>query len=462
MVEIPSTTPPEWSKQRKLLKAYLLSSDHSLLSAAIETIIQAKWGDFPVTVSGVEGPALDRVIKVLGALDIENTVHVHKGLGVGGELSGQRSGQSNATIQVPYGAARFYDYEVLIPFCIEKTLAEMAGRGLTVAPPVVESLYLIYLRTASIYPSYGDVENRIETDVVKAVPHGVLSPLFALSEASGLIGNMYRHLMEMSHKALLYLGCHPGNIGYGTIESAVDDHVSKALNEYGQKASYTTSTAYLTSRGRSPSSYPTFPKVVRSYRYSLSQMSTVVSNVSSTELVGYIPSSGIWQVMKKDKARIPLKVVECLKLRLCGKTEPEVCEELGFEDLPEYESWLRDNYIDLEPRHRRSVYEEWLEAAEKLGVAISTTKSLSVDTDQSPESVQVQTGDEDTENHTEEELRGHINNTGDYWDVEFDGQKAPPLKNLLGFRYIVFLLRYPDHPTERNSSWFVHSILRPN
>jgi len=77
--------------------------------------------------------------------------------------------------------------------------------------PIIQSLYLIYLRVIACCPWYHEVEDTIKADVIESQRTGVLSPGHARNRQQ-IVKSMYKHLMEMPRTALLYVGCDPETV----------------------------------------------------------------------------------------------------------------------------------------------------------------------------------------------------------------------------------------------------------
>ncbi len=386
-IENSSETRLPEAELRHYLRAYLLSSEQSQLAVVVEQIIKAYRFKLPLEILAQQSRLTDRVVAVLNVLEIRYLVDDSpKNNAQEIIIWLQRTPPRTVRIWLPDAKSRFrdfQDFEVLVPFAVEKAVHELRRYEPKITTPQIDSLYLIFLKTVATSPIRPqDLEDQVFRDVVDLEKLGVLSSRYALAANHELVKATYGCLMEMSPIALLYIGCDPG----GSICKDVpycSDLQNHPLNRHGASVRATHVAACYSGIGSTRHSggtvdFPRYPRVIKQMQWSVPQIATIARNLPFLEQTKHELSSPI-----KDRGLPPKSFIDtyksifkCLRLRLEGKSETKIAKELGYSSRHEYEAWLCDHHIDIKARKQRSPYEEHLEARKVLGLETLEAEDL--------------------------------------------------------------------------------------
>lgn len=401
----------------QLLRDYLLSSRDSLMSEAVRSIVEAYIGGRAVSVEGVRGETISRVERILKRLEIDYTLELRTK-----QKRPAEGDRYRIRVYVPSGLERLWDYALLVPFCIEKAVNEVKGRGFDIEMPKVQMQFLVYLRTGMFdVPIEGECsdhfEENIKSRVIKSMQTGAITPESDMRENQFTTQIIHGQLTDMCPKALLYIGCVPDTSRCVDVADA-QDAVSVLINNESNRQEQ-----------ESHTSYPVNPKVKKNLELSLSQLEIIQKNLQRMEKLEYSIHviEDEWECSREsitrrvagnpESAYMSEDVKQCLEQRIAGLSEKAICRSLGMTPA-EYISWQQNHHINIAPSNEDSTYARWLAAAKALGVdqledAPALTNQLGIGVEPSHErSVSDEADDVEEFEHTDDyrsvKIRGEL------------------------------------------------------
>ncbi|MBU8934893.1 MAG: hypothetical protein KOO62_12980 [candidate division Zixibacteria bacterium] len=314
---------------------------------------------------------MDDFIAVLELLDLDFSVHpdrerrsVHS-IHIDSWL--KEAKPKHPRIWVPDTSARYVDYEVIVPYAIQRAISEIVQGRNELHKLKVAALYTVSLSVLT--RQYGhSLEDRVFEDIVAAVKLGILTPDQRLLSDDDLSKSVSGELWHYSSPALMYTGFDPCD---GTCKGLSPDEDVRyhPINLFS---------AYVASIVQPGAEASIPPRILQNKVLTLSQVRCFERNVVS--LTGaQVSYHGFkaWHAIDRQSStpHFNQKVVDCLRMRLKNVDEDRIRERLGFDKMADYVLWTEKESIDWPPSDSADAYAEWLEAKEFLGVTDGKMKA---------------------------------------------------------------------------------------
>lgn len=311
------------------------------MSGTIDTLMKAYRFKLRLEIGGCPNPGYSLLVTMANRLgvrseevDIESTPQRKPYVWLSDHTT------PNQRAWIPDMQNREGDFHVLCPFFFLYHLNQLRKHEPDFPAPKIDNLYVLLLWASCFGSRQAPLSARILKDLLAWEKRGILTA----HTYAGLVGDeipiVASKVASLKEMAQLYLGFWTGREAWDlSVGNKVSGH---PLNQRSRKYHD------LLQPGVASAHYPV---LVRQYVWEIDQLNTITKSAWALDKYAIL--------RKPENASRERK---CLMLRLEGKTEVRIQQELGFQSSEEYYKWQVGHLLDRAPGRMRNPLEDWLKA----------------------------------------------------------------------------------------------------
>lgn len=339
------------AERGEIFRSYIVAGSNPSALEIINTIEKAFRFNLKLEVCGDKSDQLERVLKLLGCLDISYATVQISPQNLRNPMRWLRESSDNCLrILVSSSDEGMFDIGTLVAYYLEVHLEKLRKSVPNYPTPQVDIIFLAQLEALRRKQKKFDISAYVLQNLLSCEEGTPLSFFENNVGAQLELQLLYNTIQELDEIGQHYLGFsssetfllnNQGQLGFA-------QRLFNAIRENELRKHCTALAVAQPSNNLLFKTKTHFPHYVKSYSFNLYDVEEVGKNLSA------FPSLKDEFNLEKKK-----KMLRCLTLRLGGINEMEIGKKLNFKDYTEYLEWVQNHFISIESLCRVSAFDRW-------------------------------------------------------------------------------------------------------